>query len=844
MTSPQALGSNGFGFAGSSILRVSGIPARYWLLGSNPALFSRVACLRSREDARKRNALDLADRIGQGLIPDDRLSSEDRRFLLALRRKLYRLNPIETSVSERLWRINQQLGDQGRLFHDLTEWVQSEEAIITARSDLDHLVQQEQHRLQGIPNFLRSNSPVARAILPPPGEPRDTVVGLASKEARGRLEWEWNLITRAATVTTPRGWFSHVALLPVRDRLSSEELSLSADFATFWTENVRKARLRSQQTSKEWPYLLSTLALNPLHWRTVDKLVIYVTEGPGGPVRVSLPRTDELDALFNQLGQVKTFRQLAIVLGCSSVDERSTLRRILRDLQSIGVVQPYYAATSRFSRVDVPNPRLSGKRHAPQDDGWIDVYRFTRGTLSPHMTAAIQEDVGIVWHTLQMLRESSNQGIATPLEASGRTWTFDEILATELGSEDSSSEGKQNSQAAPDQGGSSTGNSNAPLDSIVTTADGRVLINKPIVSGSESELPAFDWPLDCLVRLPAPGSGHPVLIEEIRPAGQLDARFHAALCDLHGTLAHADAYREFLRRLEELTGAIFVEVLAPPLLDQAANAVRRPLYTSAWTGDPHAAAYFAKGSGTAQFLPLNHIQLQRAPSGHLVAHAHGQMVWPIHHATRTFSKPWDQIARLLLAASPLPAYFPGGALSRHIRSQLFGTAGRSIPRVSTRSGTVISPQRWEIPIVELWDQRAPLREKLLGLSRFRDKYVLPRWVLPSSDKHESAIACDLESLLSIRQLERVADGQESISLDEMVPSPEDAVVSDEAHSHGDRLGAQILLRFPHDETPVAMAERLLPVVHAAMSGTEICPRDGKAAALTPTPQSNIRWEGR
>ena len=36
---------------------------------------------------------------------------------------------------------------------------------------------------------------------------------------------------------------------------------------------------------------------------------------------------------------------------------------------------------------------------------------------------------------------------------------------------------------------------------------------------------------------------------------------------------------------EQLTGILFVELLLPPLQDGAANAVRRPVYTSAWTGD-------------------------------------------------------------------------------------------------------------------------------------------------------------------------------------------------------------------------------------------------------------------
>ncbi|MEU8687779.1 lanthionine synthetase LanC family protein [Streptomyces sp. NPDC048665] len=117
---------------------------------------------------------------------------------------------------------------------------------------------------------------------------------------------------------------------------------------------------------------------------------------------------------------------------------------------------------------------------------------------------------------------------------------------------------------------------------------------------ARTALPA--WPLDCLLR-PLPGPGPVAVLETASPAGILDARFAAALHTLYGSYDGPDGYRAFLTGVERLTGARFVELLVPPLAERAANAVRRPVVTDRWTGDPDPAPYQGP-AGSAARIPV------------------------------------------------------------------------------------------------------------------------------------------------------------------------------------------------------------------------------------------------
>jgi hypothetical protein len=86
----------------SGLLRVAGLPVRLWLAGANPTLFGKVECLARNEEVRHACAVQLAERIGKELVPHAALSRDDRGFLLALRRTLYR-GDLVAKVSREHW---------------------------------------------------------------------------------------------------------------------------------------------------------------------------------------------------------------------------------------------------------------------------------------------------------------------------------------------------------------------------------------------------------------------------------------------------------------------------------------------------------------------------------------------------------------------------------------------------------------------------------------------------------------------------------------------------------------------------------------------------------------------
>ncbi|HEX3722059.1 MAG TPA: lantibiotic dehydratase, partial [Nitrolancea sp.] len=258
-------------------------------------------------------------------------------------------------------------------------------------------------------------------------------------------------------------------------------------------------------------------------------------------------------------------------------------------------------------------------------------------------------------------------------------------------------------------------------------------------------------------------------------------------------------------------GIVFVELLAPPLTDGAANAVRRPVYTRAWTGDPDSATYLHHGTDPGRYIPLDAIRLRRI-NGKLRAEVDGQPIWPVHHATRSFSPPWDRLARVLLATAPVELPWD---YHRMLQSLTRLPSCFNVPRISVSGGIILSPALWRLSTDQLWDRSAPMPAKLRALIRLRSQNALPRWIelMPVDDK--PAVPCDLESTLAIRAIERYATGRAQLELREMLPAPDQLLVVDRAHNPGDRLVSQLQMRFPSDESVTAVAERIAPDIRAS-----------------------------
>ncbi|KAA6214321.1 lantibiotic dehydratase [Streptomyces albofaciens JCM 4342] len=352
------------------------------------------------------------------------------------------------------------------------------------------------------------------------------------------------------------------------------------------------------------------------------------------------------------------------------------------------------------------------------------------------------------------------------------------------------------------------------------------------------------WPVDCLLR-PLAGPGPSAVLETVSPAGMLDARFADALDALHaghGGYGNAERHRAFLAAVEREADVRFVEVLVLPLAERAANAVRRPLVTSWWTGDPDPAPYYgtAPDPGTARYLPLDRITLRR-DGPRVIAEADGRRILPVHHGTRSALPPYDVLLRLLMAAGhPATAYLV----------QLDGLAGafpraERLPRLTVGGRLVVSPAVWRLPRTALWRAGDTDLAKARTLAALRRSAGLPRYAFLRYGAGAKPVPADLAALPTLRVVDRLLargsapEGGGELLVEEMLPAPDGLVLRDRAHRGGDRgregayVAAQLLMRFPHDR---AIGDLAASAAAALCGGTHLpgtLAPNGRAAGADP-----------
>ena len=815
----------------SALLRVAGLPIRYWLAGASSTLFAKVRQLERSKEGRRSSATELAERIGRQLVPHPARSREDRAFLLAIRRSLHRGDLLATVSRTRLARVSGFCERDEELMQALAAMADHDRTIAQLSAEIECDLALEHDRLLILSDQISHDSSVANALLRPQDGNRDPAE-LSRKSRRHRSEHEWRRISRAATSGTPRGWLSHVALVGIEaDRLQPP--AVSDRFTAQWTENVRAPRLALTNPPDDWPASDTRLALNPLRWDADGRLVCVVLDKNREQTHVSVQHTPLLDGIVAALNAATpTFGELAAAAGYSNRDEWLALRGFVRHLAVLGIVQSSAPPMIRVAREATPGETFADAAGAASDHGgWIDVYRYADGGISRNLARDVQRGLLQALRLLSVMRSDVAARASWPEPTSRRSWSFAEILRDDLAIDDTppGSENTKNPESA--RSASSEPRLSRLLGELVEQAGSatEVVIDSTRLDEWGAEAGALNWPIDCLVRVPAPLARFTAVLEDTRPAGVLDARFADTLCDLHGGVPQVEAYRAFLRRLEQLTGILFVELLVPPLSDGAANAVRRPIYTRAWTGDPHADAYLRDDATAGTYIPLNEIAIRRV-EGRLRADVGGQPIWPVYHATRTLEHPWSRVARVLLAAAPadLPGQSDGmtqvlGVLRTLLPERVM------VPRISVSEGLVLSPAQWRLPSDHLWDRNASAQTKLRALIRLRDRYALPRWVYLLPGGHRSPVPCDLESLHVFRIVERCTTAGARVSVIEMLPAPDQLLVEDRAHRSGDRLASQLHLRFPCDEPAAAMANRVAPAVLLALGPPR--PLTERSAAL-------------
>ncbi|MEZ0075440.1 lantibiotic dehydratase [Planotetraspora sp. GP83] len=779
----------------SALLRMAGLPIRTWLAGSAPDLFELVRALDHAEETYRERAAALAERLGEELVPRPELRVADRRLVLSVRRSLHQgrhadTTRLRTIVTEGLLPDVDQVTRLSARLRELEE-------LTRLRIDAEH------ERLLALPWELVGSS------LTLDSESFDIVADIrrrlsegepwSSKRLRKSSDYLWRMIARGSVKTTPRAWLGQVALVPLAepDELETHavaELSVDDRVATEWTQNVHTHRVglaRAEQLDPD-----HRISLPPLHRLEDGRLTVWTVD-PSSPT----PR-----AVMSNVRLALGLDEVVRLLGSRT----RTVAELTRELPDVSPA--LLAKLARRGVLEVSAPleqqrrrwRTITERDTPGDTGFVDVYRRTRGALSP--------DLAMLQHAFEQCRRifALIRAERSPAEPAftGRVGPQPRPVL-DVFAEEATAQFEKGELALRPLGRSGwpaalqPGSGYARLLDLIASSDGPVSITAETLDALGAPRAPLRWPVDCLLRPMASGGW---VLDNSGPAGVLDARFVETLRWLHGSVPAADDYRAFLAELDRLTGIPSVELLVPPLAERAANAVRRPRFTKLWTGDPHAGHYGSSwDEGADGFLPLGELSVHRADDGRIVISHAGRPLRILQHATRTPMVPWTVMNGILCADSPQRTSHTlrlGLSLRAHPQRAF-------VPRIDVAGSLVISVAQWAVDAGRLAPVGGGDLAELRALSRLRAELGLPRWVFVSGPYGEQPLACDLESLRALRVFEQTlktlvrGDGPRTLTISEMLPAPDELPV----RAAAEHVAAEILLRLPYGLTPQELAAR-------------------------------------
>lgn len=820
----------------SALMRTGGFPVRLWLAAGSPDLFHLLGSLDSLHEEYRQLGRALAARIGTELVPRSTLSVPDRRLALDLRRRFHNGAPVTASACRHLAGLTTARTNPAGITRELERAAHLSAEISSLEQQAIDAIAREQRRILLAPWVLLHASPSGQQALSDGSlaVAEDVRRRLAdgdswsSKRMRRRSDQLWQVITRGATTATPRSWFGHVTLVAVDDHGSDAPLRLSVtgEFASEWIENVHTERRELVEHTHDRVDGDTYVAFTPLHRSEGEHVTVWAID-PRSPDQVTplqVRHTPLLTALHASLRQgARPLHQLEadVLPARCTAHQRQVLRSFVAHLAELGVLQlshpprrrhtgwqelrpasPHTAATD----ADLPPSVVTGNHDGA---GFLDVYRRAAGAIPLTDCVDLQRSINQA-RRLYALIEADGAATDDPLlglvEASPRPVL--DVFAEWLGAMKSSDETDTRTDWNVSWPRAHTPGSGYRrlLDRLATCPDRAAPFDIPsdLFDALGAPQQALAWPLDCLVRPLASRVG--AVLESVAPAGVLDARFVGALQRLHHRMPHVAAYRTFLEGIERYTKTPLVEILVPPLSDIAANAVRRPLYTRMWTGDPDLHMYCEPTEPAPEFVPLKSLTVRHNGNG-IVVEADGRPIRPVYHATRMPPPPWDTLVRLLLHGSPQRTCW-----DPRIKHTLGALPERTFaPRITVGGTLVLAAAQWRVRPEQLWDPAASDLEKARMLRRLRDTLDLPRWVLLARKPGEDSQPCDLGSLRAVRLLEHNAaetDTAVGMVLEEMVPAPDEFPVTDPADISDDRVAAEMMLRLPCDESPQAMAARL------------------------------------
>ncbi|MFJ8695427.1 lantibiotic dehydratase [Streptomyces roseolilacinus] len=810
-----------------ALLRVAGMPCAAWAAAGDPALFGRVVRHADAVEWQAARARALAERVGAEVVPDARLSTAGRGAVLALRRRLHAGEAPGPEDCRLLEAVPAVAAEARALLTDARrareEERRLEEAVAAERTRVAARAWETARGDAVLRTFLEGTAPGVVADI----ERRLAEGGSwEGRRLRKRAAYLWRVLGRMAAKTTPRGWAGHVAVAPVGEAGGAWTLvtgkAVLGGVALGEGENVHLVRAGSRPADLPDAPPSTLLAPAPLHFTQGDPadgsavLRCWVVEphAPGRLRHVVLRRTGALGRVLAlladgpvALGDVEK-ALLAAAPGARPADP-AVLRGFLGHLVGTGVLQVCAAPRQRYGAWSPPGGALPLPASAGAGSWFVDVYRRADAAVGVRAAGRVRDGVRVAAR-VAALREAGRERqtpAAWPIGTEPRP--VGEVLAERLAPTGDAAPAVRGGYAGWPAAGAPAGGPGyaALLDHLAARAgeeqvdlDDALLDTLGAPSADEALPP---WPFDCLLRPLAGGPATPVaVLETASPAGVLDARFADGMRALDGGYGAADAYRAFLADLERRTGVRFVELLVPPLAERAANAVRRPVVTSWWTGDPDPTPYYGPAGEGARYLPLDRITV-RLRDGHLVAEADGRRIMPVHHATRSPAPPYDLLMQLLLMAG-LPV------TRRMVRLDGLEAALPGydrLPRLTVAGGAlVVAPATWRLERARLWDQRDTALAKVRALALLRRSAGLPRHVFLRTAAGAKPVPADLDSVTAVPLVERLCARQAGGELfaDEMLPGPDGLVLRDPLHG-GAPVAAQVLLRLPHRARPEQLA---------------------------------------
>ncbi|GAA3167871.1 hypothetical protein GCM10010451_15260 [Streptomyces virens] len=799
------------------LLRIAGLPVHVWTEGGSPSLFDQLAKLESLEAKRAEMDTQVAEDIGEHLVPLTVYDRRQRWSLLNVRRILHRGENL--SIAQ--WELLEDLAGTASLaaadpaaLRNIRSAAELGRACAVAARELDRMVEEEHLRLLRLPWDLLQGSMHGRLALAygaisgaddirkrlRRGEP------WTGKELRRRSDYLWRMIARGAVKTTPRSWLGHVAPVDVSPagHTDGHGMVVTDAYSVTWMENLYLQRNGPADAWADRTFPGSTVGLAPLVRMDAEYLTCWGND-PANPARVTelrLRSTRAMRVLFDVLRQgALTVQDIEASVLPSSADaqERSGLRDFLAHLVSLGALtsaRPVRQNSSGWMSAGEleQHPRFIA------ETGYTDVYRKARCSFAmpPRLPTAVdtalrlmalvtgagarRPDIGIVNLVTEMpqavpevlARHSQGLSHSPPAaDAPGRT-SWPKPSASESGYKKLTSW----------------------IDSVAPTDgrfEGHIDITSRILDAFGIDDPPRRWPVDVTLRL----GTRCVVLDNTAPSGVLTARFADSLARMHDRVPFVDDHRSFIRNLDDETGIRSVELMLPSQNIWAANAVRRPLYTSAWTGDSSLDLYCHRSQRdiTPSFVPLGELLVSRDSEGALlVTTAAGERVRIVYHATRTPLPPWDALTGLLLHGSPQFAIS-----GRSLRCSLMAFPRRRfLPRITVEGVLVVSAAQWRVTSSDLWPLDASRLHKARLLYRMRRDRFLPRWVFVSPAAGASPVPCDLESLRAISTMEHAmamcaSPESDGMVIEEMIPDPSEFRTVDLSDPLCDRVATEVLL---------------------------------------------------